>query len=190
MSLPFTATQCFFAAIIVFALIGLQRGWRREVVSLAFILVGLLFLLTFNLGQGIAHFIFVRAPVLIADIFGQPVGKLNNEPSAQIVQLTTLITFVVILVLGYLIGNKVMPKAVTPADRILGVIPAVISGFAVVFFINSYFSRTQNGSSLFTLAVETPNPSQYIVVIFVIAVVAVIIGLVAASVKKSGGAKK
>src|SRR2546428_5625392 len=187
MSLPFTALQCFTVTIIVFMVIGLLRGWRREVISLAFVLVGLLFLFVISGGQGLAHFIFVKMPVVIADILGQP--KPNPaEPSAQIVQITTLVSFVVILALGYLIGNKVMPKPTTPAERILGVIPAVITGFSVIFFMNNFLSRNQGGNSLFTLAVETPNPSQYVVVIFAIAVVAVVIGLVAASVKKSGGA--
>src|ERR1700736_5947388 len=125
MSLPFTAPECFFVVIIVFAVIGLQRGWRREVISLAFVLVGLLFLVTLNGGPGLAHFIFVRAPVIIADVFGQPAPKPNNEPSAQIGQITTLVTFFVILVLGYFVGSKVMGKADTPAAHILGVIPAV-----------------------------------------------------------------
>lgn len=42
MSLPFTDQQCFFIAIVIFAVIGFQRGWRREVVSLAFILLAVL----------------------------------------------------------------------------------------------------------------------------------------------------
>jgi hypothetical protein len=189
MTLPFTPQECFFAAIIVFAVIGLQRGWRREVISLAFVLAGLVFLLLFNLGQGIAYFIFVRIPVIIADVLGQPAAK-TTTPSASVTQLTTIVTFFAILALGYLVGNRTMPKASSPADRVLGIIPAIITGFVVIFFVNRFFSTNQNGTSLFTLAVETPNPSQYIVVIFVIAVVAVVVGLIAASAKKSGGAKK
>jgi len=189
MTLPFTPQECFFAAIIVFAIIGLQRGWRREIITLAFVLAGLLFLVTFGLGKGIADFIFLRIPVIIADLLGQPVAK-TSAPSASVIQLTTIITFFVILALGYIVGNRAMPGAKTPADRILGIIPAIITGFAVIFFVNNYIASNQNGNSLFTLAVETPNPSNYIVVIFVIAVVAVVVGLIAASAKKSGGAKK
>ena len=189
MTLPFTPQECFFAAIIVFAIIGLQRGWRREVISLAFVLAGLVFLVLFNLGQGIANFLFTRVPVIIADVLGQPAAH-TTAPSSSVVQLTTVITFFALLALGYLVGNRAMPKAATPADRVLGVIPAIITGFIVIFFVNRFFSTTQNGTSLFTLAVETPDPSKYIVVVFIIAVIAVIIGLVAASAKKSGGAKK
>src|ERR1700730_16164203 len=96
MSLPFTAPQCFFVGIIVFALIGLQRGWRREVISLAFVLVGLLFLVTLNGGQGLANFIFLKIPVIIGDVFSQPAAK-TTAPSASLIQLTTLIAFFVIL---------------------------------------------------------------------------------------------
>jgi hypothetical protein len=189
MTLPFTPQECFFAAIIVFAIIGIQRGWRREIITLAFALAALVFLMLFNLGVGIADFIFLRIPVIIADILGQPAAS-TTAPSASVVQLTTIITFFVILALGYLIGNRAMPAPKAPAERILGVIPAIFTGFVVIFFVNRYFASNQNGTSLFTLAVETPNPSNYIVPIFVIAVIAVIVGLIAASAKKSGGAKK
>ena len=189
MTLPFTPQECFFAAIIVFAIVGIQRGWRREIITLAFALGGLVFLLLFNLGQGIADFIFLRIPVIIADILGQPTAH-TTAPSTSVVQLTTIITFFVVLALGYLVGNKAMPGPKAPAERILGVIPAIITGFVVIFFVNHFFSTNQNGTSLFTLAVETPNPNNYIVAIFVIAVIAVIVGLIAASAKKSGGAKK
>ena len=39
-SLPFTDQQCFFVAIFVFIILGFQRGWRRELISLVFILLG------------------------------------------------------------------------------------------------------------------------------------------------------
>lgn len=188
MTLPFTPQECFFAAIIVFAIVGIQRGWRREVITLAFVVAGLILLVWFNLGQGIAYFIFVRIPVIIADILGQP-APTTTAPSTSVVQMTTIITFFVLLALGYLVGNRAMPPAKTAADRILGVIPAAITGFIVIFFINRFFS-TQSRTSLFTLAVETPNLNDYIGIIFIAAVVAVVVGLIAASGKKSGGAKK
>src|SRR2546425_12464701 len=105
MALPFTAPECFFAVIIVFALIGLQRGWRREVVLLAFVGVGLLFFSFLNGGPGLAHFIFVRVPVIFADALGQPAPTANNEPSIQIGQITALVAFAVLLLIGYFVGD-------------------------------------------------------------------------------------
>jgi peptidoglycan/LPS O-acetylase OafA/YrhL len=183
MALPFTAPECFFAVIIVFALIGLQRGWRREVVLLAFAGVALLFFAFLNGGPGLAHFIFVRLPVIFADALGQSAPKVNNEPSPQIGQITALIGFAVLLIIGYLVGNRVMGKAASPGDRILGGFFAVFTGLVVVFFLNNFVSKNQGGS-LFTLAVVTPNPSQFIVVFFLIAVVLLVVGLVAANVRK------
>ena len=183
MTLPFTAPECFFAIIIIFALIGLQQGLRRVLVLLVFALAGLVFLVFLNGGQGLAVFIFQRIPVIIAYVFGQPTPA-TSTPSPQVVQTTTVVSFFVILFLGYLIGNKVMAKASTPADRIFGLIPGVATGFVVILFINHFFT------SLFTVAFETPNASQYFVWLVVIAIVALIIGLIMASVKKSGGAKK
>jgi hypothetical protein len=176
--LPFTAPECFFAVIIVFALIGLQQGLRRVLVLLVFALAGLVFLVLINGGPGLAHFVFVRAPVIVADIFGQPAPN-NSEPSLQVQQITTVVAFVVILILGYIVGNRMMPKPATPADRIFGLIPGVATGFVVILFINRFFS------TLFTVAFETPNASQYFVWFIVIAVIALVAGLIMASVKKA-----
>jgi len=183
MTLPFTAPECFFAVIIVFAVIGLNRGGRREVVSLVFALAGFVFLVVLNGGPALASFIFQRVPVIIAYIFGQS-APATSSPTLQEVQITTVVAFFVILALGYLIGNRAMSKPATPADRIFGLIPGVATGFVVILFINHFFS------TLFTLAFQTPNPSEYFVVLVVIAVVALVVGLIAKSMKKSGGAKK
>ncbi len=188
MSLPFTPQQCFFAAIIVFAIVGLQRGWRRELITVAFVSAGLIFLLFLNGGPGLAHFIFVRIPAIIADILGQPAPS-TSEPSLQTVQITTVLAFIAVLALSYVVGNR-MPKPATPADRIWGIGAGILTGFLVVLFINHFFNGNQGGNSLFTLAIETPDPSNYIGLLLVIAVVIVVVALIATRVKKSGGAKK
>ncbi len=191
MALLLSAPQCFFIGIIAFGLVGFIRGWRREVISLAFSLAGVLFLIL-NGGTGLAQFIFVRIPVIFQEIVSSssPATKPAN-PSDSTVLLTTLVTFAAIVVAGYLIGNRAFPakvSAATPADRILGVIPGLVTGYFVITYIANVFAK----SPVFTVGVNTPTQSllsEYVPLLFIVGVVAVVIGLIASRANK-GGAKK
>jgi hypothetical protein len=185
-----TAPQCFFIAIIAFGVFGFQRGWRREMVSLAFSLTGILFLVFGS--QGLAQFVFVNLPRATSTLL---TGATPNSQPADTLQATdprvaisTGIAFVVFVALGYLVSYRVFPdKPKTPSERVWGVIPAVISGYAILTFVTNAFGKT----SLFSVNVNTPNQnliSSYLLVIFIVIVVAVIVALIAASSKKSGGA--
>src|SRR5438309_10921478 len=37
--LPFSDSQCFFFTILAFAVVGLYRGWKKEILSLLFVLI-------------------------------------------------------------------------------------------------------------------------------------------------------
>jgi hypothetical protein len=189
MALLLTAPQCFFIAILAFGVLGFFRGWRREVVSMAFSLAGVLFLYLGG-GKSLAQFLFVRLPVILQIVAGGTSSpKSPPAPSDINILATTIIAFVVIVALGYIIGNKAFPKATTPADRFLGVIPAIVTGYALITYITNVFAK----SPLITIGVNTPSQSlvgNYLLIIFVVAVVAVIAGLIAANAKKSGGAGK
>lgn len=187
MALLLTAPQCFFIAILAFGVLGFYRGWRREVVSMAFSLAGVLFLYLGG-GKSLAQFVFVRLPIILQVVSGATSStKPPPSPSNVNVLATTIIAFVVIVALGYIIGNKAFPKASTPADRFLGVIPAVVTGYALITYATNAFAK----SPLITIGVNTPSQSligNYLLIIFVVAVVAVIAGLIAANAKKGGGA--
>lgn len=190
MALLLTAPQCFFIAILGFGALGFFRGWRREVVSMAFSLAGVLFLYLGG-GKSLAEFLFVRVPVIWQVISGSTSSsKVPPEPSAVNILAVTIIAFVLIVALGYIIGNKAFPKAVTPAERFLGIIPAVITGYALISYVTNVFAK----SPLITVGVNTPSQGQvgnYLLIIFVVTVVAVIAGLIAANAKKGGaGGKK
>src|SRR5947209_4249826 len=180
-----TAPQCFFIAIIGFAVLGFQRGWRREIISLAFILTGILFLIFGSLS--LAQFVFVKLPRATQILFtgaapSQSAETLSfNDPR---VAISTGLAFIVFVALGYLVSYRVAPKPAGPPERIWGVIPAIIAGYAILTFITAAFGRT----SLFTVDVNTPNQnliSSYLLVIFIVIVVAIIVALIAASAKKS-----
>lgn len=189
MAWQLTAPQCFFIAIIAFGVIGFQRGWRREVISLAFTLTGILFLVFASLG--LAQFVFVNLPratltLLSGTSTAQPATTISaNDPR---VVICTAGAFVCFIVLGYLVSRRAAPKPSSTAERIFGIIPAVISGYAILTFISNTFVKT----SLFTFNVNTPNQtlvSSYLLVIFIVVVMAVIVALVAASTKKKPAGK-
>jgi len=190
MAWQLSAPQCFFLAIIAFGVVGFQRGWRREIISLAFTLTGTLFLVFGSLG--LAQFVFINLPraaqaLLSGTTTGTPPPAMTlSDPR---VAISTGIAFITFIGLGYLISMRVAPKAANATERILGVIPAVISGYAILTFITAAFGKT----ALFSVGVNTPNQSligSYLLVIFIVVVVAVIVALIAASSKKKAPAKK
>lgn len=185
MAWQLNATQLFYIAIIAFGVIGFIRGWRREVVSLAFVLTGVLFLYL-NGGEYLARVLFQYLPRVIGFILTEKAPTKPPDPSKTVVIITTIVTFIVIVAMGYVVGNRAFEKAKVPADRILGIIPAVIAGFAIIS------STIFVGSTLFTLAVEPvklDSVGNYMLVIFIIALVALVLGLISASARKSSGGK-
>lgn len=183
-----SAPQCFFLAIIVFGVIGFQRGWRREIISLAFTLTGILFLVFGSLG--LAQFVFVNMPRATQALFS---GTSPSAPAPTMtyadprVAISTGLAFIIFIALGYIVSFRVAPKAASTPERVWGVIPSVISGYAILTFVTTAFGKT----SLFTVNVNTPNQnliSSYLLVIFIVVVVAIIVALIAASSKKKPAA--
>lgn len=183
-----TAPQCFFIAIIAFGIFGIYRGWRREIISLVFILGGVLFLVLAH--NGLPQFIFVNLPRAITTLLtgaapAQPADKISPTDARS--TLTIALFFVAFVVIGYLVSYRAAPKAVTPSEHILGVIPGVVAGYAILSFVTNALGQT----SLFSVDVSTPSQnliSSYLLVIFIVAVVAIIAGLIAASTKKKSPA--
>lgn len=191
MSLSLTAPQCFFLVILVFAVVGFQRGWKRELVSLGFSLGAVLFLYLGG-GNGMAQFVFVRLPVIAQVIAGGANANAHtssNAVSTNDVLITTVITFIIIIGAGYLIGNKAFPRPATPAERLLGILPAIVSGYFLMLYVTNVLTKT----SLITFGVATPSQGavgNYMLIIFIVAVVVVVAALIATSAKKSSGGKK
>lgn len=189
MTLLLTAPQCFFIVILAFAVIGFQRGWKRELVSLGFNLGAILFLYLGG-GSGLAQFLFVRLPVIAQIVIGgSSSGAQTGSVSTGNVLITTVVTFVVIIGAGYLIGNKAFPRPGTPTERLLGILPAIVSGYFVMLYVTNVLTKT----SLITFGVSTPNQNavgSYMLIIFIAAVVIVIAALIANSAKKPSGGKK
>ncbi|GAC1522350.1 MAG: hypothetical protein NVS3B14_23240 [Ktedonobacteraceae bacterium] len=181
--------QCFFIGVIAFGFIGFMRGWRREVISMGFVLGGVLFLLLAG-GTVVTQLVFVRFPEIFQYITTGKVQAPPPQPSANTVLLVTLIAFALIVVLGYIVGNGAFKKdpPLTPGERLLGIVPGLVTGFFLVYYVSNTFAI----SHLITLGVGTPTQnllSNYIPLIFFIAIVLVIIGLIASRVKKAPAKK-
>jgi hypothetical protein len=184
MSLPFTDQQCFFLAMLVFAVVGFQRGWRREVISLVFVLLGVLLVGSQDSGRAFGEFLS-RLPGVLAYLVG------SNPPPNQVTpQAATgflgpwgpILVFVLIYALGFYIGRRAFPGPSTPQERFVGIVPAVISGAFILTFLTSRLPRGQGNQV--TLAVQAPDPANYVATIFVIIIVALVVGLIVARAKK------
>jgi hypothetical protein len=183
MSLPFTEQQCFFVAILAFVVIGFQRGWRRELVTLVFVLLAF-FLIRPDSGRSFGEFL-ARIPAVFAYLLGgtaAPPTTTADQVSSFLGPWGPLLIFAAIVALGYYIGNKAFPKPALPTERFIGIIPAIIYGAFILAYLSSILPKSQG--NLVTVAVQAPDPSNYVPVIFAIAIVALVVALVAARAKK------
>ena len=184
MAFLFTQQQCFIIAIVAFGVIGFWRGWRREVISLAFALTGVLFLLL-NGGDALAQLVFVKLPIVFHDLVSSSPMTAPPAPSPSAVLIVTLVSFVLIVVAGYLIGNRAFPggKTLQPADRLLGILPGLITGYFLITYISNTFAK----SPLITVGLNTPSQNvvtNYVPLLIIVAIVVVVAGLVASRAKK------
>ena len=191
MNLTLQSPQCFALIIFFFGFVGFLQGWRRSVVLMGFTLAAVLFLYIGN-ASGIAEILFVRIPETINVISGGAIGpKTLPPPSSAEVLIAELATLGVTMLLGFIIGGRAFPSTkagnVTftahTSERFLGIIPGLVTGYALITYLSHIFSATQSVS----LGVATPNPntvSSYIVVLVIIAIIAIILGLLVARLGK------
>jgi hypothetical protein len=187
MSLPFTEQQCFFVVILAFIVTGFMRGWRRELMSLVFVLLA-----SFIVRQDTSNTVggvISRMPAVI----GYAASGSSPQPTANTTFLGgpfwSLIIFASIVGLGYYIGNRAFPLPCTSQERFIGVVPSVIAGAFVLGYLSSYF-RTSGGRSALTVDVQSPDPMNYLAIIFIIAIIAVVVAMFVARRKNAPPAKK
>ena len=177
MSLPFTGQQCFFIAMLVFIVLGFQRGWRRELVSLVFVLLASV-LINPGTSDNVSGFLG-RVPAIFAYMTNSAPPQTNTSAVSFLSgPVWSLIIFIAVVVLGYVVGNKAFPRPTAPQDRFLGVILGVVSGAFILAYLSNYMPSV-------TVDLADSSPSNYIPVIFVIAILALIVALIAARVKKA-----
>ncbi len=192
MSLTLQSPQCFAIGILIFGLIGFLQGWRRMIVIMGFVLATILFLSIFG-AQGLATFFFVRIPQTVSVLTGGAIGPKGTPPppGSTEVLITEVVTIVIAMILGFVFSNRGFPVlklgdikfTAHTTDRFIGVIPGMITGFAVI----SYFSHLFAANPNIAVGVATPNPNtlgDYIVALVIIAIVVLVIGLLTARLGK------
>ncbi len=162
-----------------------MRGWRREVISLLFILLGIFFVRP-GTSQGIAAFIQQLPTRLSYLVTGSAASPTNGSNNYNLGPLGTILIFMLVVALGYYVGNRAFPKPATPLDRFIGVVPALISAAAVLYFLNisGIFVKDAQGQESIAAVFQIPDPSSYVPLLFIIAIIAVIVGLVSTRVNK------
>jgi hypothetical protein len=188
--MPFSAEQeCFFVAILAFIVIGFQRGWRRELVSLVFVLLSV-FLIHPDSSSGFGAFLgrlfaamgFVASSQTPSSSSSQPVNFLAGP-------VGSLILFGALVGIGYYVGNKSFPKPANTHDRFIGIVPAVISGAFLLNYLKDYFPKNAQGQPSIDLNLSLLDPSNYLPILFAIIVIALVVALVSARAKKSAAKK-
>lgn len=180
-----TSGECFFVIILLAAFIGLWRGWIREVITTA-ILLGVILFLMVGGAEILYRFIFVNLVNAFRALFsGGSVTASNSGPtplSSQGDFLFSLVTFVGLTGLGYLVGHRAGRPPTSPAHRLTGVIPGIVNGAAVVFY------ATRNIIPQLNVNVQGPSAStatNELPVIFGVALLAVVGVLIAISSRKA-----
>ena len=175
------AQQIFFAGIVVFAIVGFQRGWRRELISLVFAAIAAFLLIPGN-GNFQVFFARLLGAVEVLLTGSQP------GPPAPLAPWVALLLFAIVLGIGYYIGNRAFPAPATPPERIIGIVPAIITGAIVLDYLFQYFISV-TGSPTLSLILPTPDPTSFVPLLFVIALVTVLVALIASRMKKTPAKK-
>jgi len=185
-----TSSECFFVIILTAAFIGLWRGWVREVITTA-ILLGVILFLLLGGSDVLYRFIFVNLVDAFRALGGSTVSAPDSgtaaPPSTQADFLFTLLTFGGLTTIGYVVGHKAGKPPTTATHRLTGVIPGAVNGASVVFY------ATRNIIPNVNVDVASPDPttvSNYLPVIFGIALLAVVVILIALSSKSKSKEKK
>jgi hypothetical protein len=182
MSLTIQSPQCFALAIIVFGFFGFLQGWRIAVILMGFTLAAILFLFIGG-AEGIASFMFVRLPETLHTLTGGALFSASMPPpTANQVLISALVALGIAMVLGLIVGNRAFPGkpgSVPTGAHFLGVIPGVVTGYAIISYASHIFAGTQSLS----VGVTTPSTTSVgnsIVIVVIIAVIALILGLITA----------
>jgi hypothetical protein len=183
--LPLNTEQCFFISMFAFGVVGFRRGWRREVISLVFVLLAVVLVRPYT--SDILNGFLVRLGNAIAYLSGS--GQLTSSPpSSQSLSFLggpfwSLVIFILIVALGYYIGYKAFEGPKTPHERFLGIIPALISGAFVLFYLSDYVTNTE-GPGNHQIQVPMPDPSSFVPTIIIFSIISLITAFVASRLKK------
>lgn len=176
----------FVIAILAFMILGFQRGWRREVISLVFVLLAT-FLVNVKTSDFVGSFLS-HIPGAVTILLGGTASQAPSQGPLITGWVPSLLIFAGVVILGYFIGNKVFPKPATPPERIIGIIPGVLSGAFILWYLEG-FIQAATGNPTIPLNFADSDPGKYVPIIFVIGILSLVVAVIAARAKKAPGKK-
>lgn len=169
-----TPSQSFLFALLITGVLGFRHGWGRSVITTAMILGTLLFLS--NGGDTfLSNLLTGGVGGALSGSGGQatPSGSAYCSTAGFSHGLSELL-FAGMTFLGYSVGYRHGPPPKTSNHRLAGIIPGVINGTAIAFYIShNVFPGTQ-------LMVNTPgtlDTSAYLPEVFAFGLVGLLIVL-------------
>jgi hypothetical protein len=184
--------QCALVALVVFIIVGFQRGWRRELVSLVFVMLATL-LIHKDTSDALGAFLG-RLPAIFAYMTGTQAPADNGQAANGGFlggPFWSLIIFAGLVALGYYVGNKVFPRPTTPQERFIGIVPAIIAGAFFISYMTEYLRSINvvSGGNNVSVNLQSPDPANYVPIVVVIGIIALVAALIAARVKRASGKK-
>src|SRR5438045_3751465 len=83
-TLPFSDSQCFFFAILAFAVAGFYRGWKKEILSLLFVLIAVFLVHPSSSDQSFPQAIARIPAAVIYLLSGKPGTVSSQAPSPSV----------------------------------------------------------------------------------------------------------
>ena len=169
----------FVIAILAFMILGFQRGWRREVISLVFVLLAT-FLVNVKTSDFVGSFLS-HIPGAITILLGGTPSQAPAQGPLITGWVPSLLIFAGVVILGYF-------KPATPPERIIGIIPGVLSGAFILWYLEG-FIQAATGNPTIPLNFADSDPGKYVPIIFVIGILALVVAVIAARAKKAPAKK-
>lgn len=181
--------QCFLVILVITAIIGLSRGFLREVITMAIVLASVVFLL--NGGDGLLHsFFFNNLPQALHDLVygnsGVTVGTpAVSDPNPTGDYLFGIGSFLGLTGLGYVVGHRYGGPPASNQHRLGGILPGLVNGAAISY----YASKSILPSTVFNLTSPSSALTQaYLPVILGLGLVGLVAVLVVSALSsRSGG---
>lgn len=126
-------TQMFLIIILITGLIGMRRGWAREVITTAIVLATVVFLVSGGvtlLGRVLSALFGGAAAVGTGTATGQPTcAPINTSAASELV-------FVGMTWLGYSAGTKYGNPVKNHLHRLAGLLAGIVNGSAIAYFVS------------------------------------------------------
>ena len=181
--------------VVVFGIIGFVRGWFREVVALAGLLLG--WAIVLQIGQPIVALVnrvyllgaFVAQGGLDAADPGALLRQLRASPLVEAAHpdLLFAVVFVVTVVAGYWLGSWRAPGPTGLASQVLGVLVGLIEGYLLSCFILQYAAPALVGKTFASTAELAGRYLQPVIAAGVLVVAAAALYQLRGSARSGGG---